>query len=180
MQKSSKSWVKIKDSLERSLARHLEAEWKLLLSRNLKKKKKKSRKIVTFNQRVWKRGGRDRLTLLCNYFSYPFLKRRLGFCRRNGNAHNFFHFSGKFVCFCGLCPKLFWSATFERVTHGTFENSVENWNWIRKCMFFYFLTVNFNFNDSEWNNVNNMARNAQNSELSSKSVELPKKMSKGL
>ena len=124
MQKSSKSWVKIKDSLERSLARHLEAEWKMLLSLNLKKK---SRKIVTFNQRVWKRGGREWLALLCNYFPYPFLKRRFGFCRRNSNAHNFFHSSGKFVCFCDLCTKLFWSARFDRVTHATFENSIEDW-----------------------------------------------------
>ena len=35
-------------------------------------------------------------------------------------------------------------------THATFGNSIENWNWIRKWIFFHVLTGNFNFNDSEW------------------------------
>ena len=79
----------------------------MLLSRNLKKMAKNCH----FYQRV------------CNYFSYPCLKTGFFFFREK----NYFSREKEgFVCFSVICAKLFWSAKFQRVTHATFGNSIEN------------------------------------------------------
>ena len=180
MQKSSKSWVKIKDSLERSLARHLEGVKNAFESEF----EEKWARNCHFYQRVWKVWKCETHSAFCFEIIFR-LTRFLKILQNNTQKCSFSRFSEEltliFTSFCCgfsadpifICAKLF--CFFERNIWTSHSRNLWKFDWklkltrkIGKCIFFYFLTGNFNCNDSEWNNVNNVATNAQNWELEQK------------
>ena len=151
----------------------------MLLSRNLKKNE---REIVTFIKE-FEKFENARLTLLFALKSFFGLPGFWRFILQNTQKCSFFRFSELTLIFtsfcCGfsdpifICAKLF--CFFERNIWTSHSRNLWKFAWklkltrkIGKCIFFYFLTGNFNCNDSEWNNVNNVATNAQNWELEQK------------